>query len=147
PDHKWFLCEGTSVTVNGKRDFNHMGMETATCWVLGAFDDPSGKVAGQASDRLAASYDPQRVADSVSRQFIREFVNNGANVWGLRGASYEGVYVNGNEMQVHIKMTFADGKTATLAINLQYQGRFFGSDVFHCNGTGVVRDGQVIHDY
>jgi len=148
PDHKWFLCEGTSVTVNGKRDFSHMGMETATCWVLGAFDDPSGKkVAGQAADRLAAPYDPQRVADRVYQQFNREFVNNGENVWGLRSASYEGVWVNGHEMQVGINLTFADGKTATLGINLHYDGRFFGSDVFHCDGTGVVRDGKVIHDY
>jgi hypothetical protein len=147
PDHKWFLCEGTSVTVNGKRDFSHMGMETATCWVLGAFDDPSAKVEGQAADRLAAPYNPERVADSVYQQFNREFVNNGVNVWGLRSASYEGMCVNGDEMQVGIKLAFADGKTATLGINLHYDGRVFGSDVFHCNGTGVVRDGRVINDY
>jgi hypothetical protein len=146
-DHKWFLCEGTNVTVNGKRDFNHMGMETATNWVLGAFDAPSAKVEGQASDRLAAPDNPERVAHSVFQQFNQQFVNNGVNVWGLRAASYEGLYDNGNQLQVVIKLAFADGKTASLGINLLYQGRVFGTDVFRCNGTGVVRDGQVTHDY
>src|SRR5262245_15314837 len=60
-DWAWFFkCQGTSVTVNGKRDFNHMGMETATCWVLDAFNDPSVEVEGQAADRLAAPYNPER---------------------------------------------------------------------------------------
>src|SRR5262249_18340657 len=61
-DHQWFMLEGTSVTVDGHRNFGHMGMETATNWVLGAFDNPTAKVAGQASARLAAPYHPEGVA-------------------------------------------------------------------------------------
>jgi hypothetical protein len=101
----------------------------------------------QPSDRLAAPYNPERVADYVFQRFNREFVNNGDNAWGLIAASYQGISVKDGEMQVAIWIMFLDGKTATLGINLKYDSRIRDSDVFRCNGTGVVRDGQVTHDY